>query len=397
MIISRAPSRRDRPLRIAFFGHNAQEPTVGKRARAFASAGYDVIGVMPYRGTAAETGFDWISLGRTRDNSYAGRIGPLLRSARLGAARHPALGEIDLIYARNLDMLACAHAFRHRNRLDVPVVYECLDIHDLLVGEGRVARWLRGLEGALLRRSRLLVYSSPRFESAYFAQHHPGLYTGWLMENRLIASEAGPRPSAPVRPEGRRLRLGWVGNLRCRRSFELMAALAERFGERLELRLHGYPARAVFPRFEAELADTRMIYFGPYSGATDLPQIYGGLDLVWAGDWFAAGHNSNWLIPNRIYEGGHHGVPAIAPAGTETGRRLMADGTGWALDDPAEDSLPALIERLLQAPEEIERHSRRLLELPASRFVEGPAEIRAMVEAALDRDPSRVRAAAGPI
>ena len=39
-------------IRLAFFGHNLNEPAVRKRAGAFMQAGCEVIGIMPHRGVA---------------------------------------------------------------------------------------------------------------------------------------------------------------------------------------------------------------------------------------------------------------------------------------------------------------------------------------------------------
>ena len=103
-------------IRLAFFGHNLNEPAVRKRAGAFMQAGCEVIGIMPHQGVAKSADFKWISLGETRDNDYAGRLRPLLKSFSLSRQAYPELGAVDLIYARNLDMLACAHAFARRNR-----------------------------------------------------------------------------------------------------------------------------------------------------------------------------------------------------------------------------------------------------------------------------------------
>ena len=365
--------------RIAFFGHNLNEPAVRKRAGAFMQAGCEVIGIMPHRGAAKEAEFQWISLGETRDNDYAGRLRPLLKSFALSHQSHPELGAVDLIYARNLDMLACAHAFARRNRLEVLIIYECLDIHTKLIGDGKASRLLRRVEGALINRSDMLVYSSPRFESAYFAQRHPGLYRGRLLENRLLAEDAQPRPDQAKQPHAP-LRIGWVGNLRCRRSFDLLAMVGKTFGDRVDIRLHGYPAPGVFPNFEADIVGAeRTTYFGRYDGAQDLPRIYEDLDVVWAADWYEAGHNSVWLLPNRIYEGGYYATPALAPSGTETGAWVKRNQAGWCFDDPPEATVPELVQHLLDHPEAITRKSEALLALPDSIYLETVADTQAFV------------------
>lgn len=370
--------------KLAFFGHNFNEPAVRRRARAFLSCGFDVVGVMPYRGCLTPGPFDLVSLGQTRDGNYLSRLMPLIKSLQITGARHPQLAEIDLIYARNLDMLACAHAFRFRNRLQVPIVYECLDIHSMMLDHGLLSRMLRRLEAALLRRSDLLVYSSNCFRKAYFDVYHPDLFRGCLIENRLNAGDVQERPKSPRSPASGKLKLGWVGNLRCRRSLDILIQLGKQFQGELEIHVHGYPARTVFPDFETELQQAAGITFhGLYDSAVDLPRIYSSFDVVWAGDWFEANRNSVWQIPNRIYEGGYYGVPAIGAQGTETGQKIAEWGAGWLLDMPAEACVQKLIAFLLNNPEEVRKKSNALLQLPLPTFVETPSETCKLIEGLL--------------
>jgi len=368
-------------VKVAFFGHNSNEPTVRKRTSLFKLAGAEVIGVMPYRGTLDPTPFDLLSLGETHDNSYFSRLGTLVKSFAMTPRRHAQLRNIDLIYARNLDMLMCAHVFRLRNRLKIPIVYECLDIHVLLVGNKLQTSILQWLEGILLRRSDMLVYSSERYIDQYFAIHHPGDYSKRLVENRLNQADVGPRPTSRPNPAQGQLKLGWIGNLRCRRTLGLLKQLGEEFAPQLQIEIHGYPAANVFPDFEAEIKNAPgLTYHGRYNGAQDLAKIYGDLDAVWAADWYEAGHNSIWQIPNRIYEGGYFGVPAITLQETETARMINQWNAGWDFDEPAETTVPALIQRLLNDGSEVKQKSDALFALPLSTFVETPAETRAMID-----------------
>ena len=41
----------------------------------------------------------------------------------------------------------------------------------------------------------------------------------------------------------------------------------------------------------------------------------GDVHFTWAIDFYEAGANSDWLLPNRLYEGGAHGAVPIALAG----------------------------------------------------------------------------------
>ncbi|WP_052700991.1 hypothetical protein [Loktanella sp. S4079] len=365
---------------IAFFGHNANEPAVRRRAQFFQTAGATVIGIMPHRGEPKPAPFDVISLGETRDNSYLARLGTVVKSLTMRPCTIPQLHDIDVLYARNLDMLICAHAFRLRHRLRVPIVYECLDIHALLIGSGRAASALRRLEGALLRKSDTLVYSSERFVDQYFDIHHPGTYQKILVENRINPADVPPRPTAISTNPDTALKIGWIGNLRCCKSLELLKQIGRDFAPNVEIHIHGYPAQNVFPDFGGDIKDAPGVtYHGPYNGAQDLAAIYSSIDVVWATDWYEAGHNSVWQIPNRLYEGGYFGVPAITLNGTETGRIVQSWGAGWQFDAPAQETVPALIQTLVNDRAQIAAKANALLSLPMATFVETPEDTRSFI------------------
>lgn len=372
-------------IKVAVFGHNANEPAVKKRARSLGLAGFEVIGIMPFRGKKRALRFKNVSLGQTWDNQYLRRSLLLLRALRLNPQNSPEVADIDVIIARNLDMLICAQIFRRRNRLNVPLVYECLDIHSLLARDGLLARMLRRVENALLRRTSLLLYPAEQMEQCYFRKYHTGHYTGRLIENRMLSADVEARPVLPKAIRNDRLRIGWIGNLRCRTSFDILKEVARRFNGRVEVHIHGYPARTVFPDFEREVEETPgLIFHGSYDGATELAAVYKGVDVLWASDWYEKGRNSVWQLPNRIYEGGYYGVPAIASAGTETGRVVEAQESGWAITDPFAQNVIALCEALLDDPRLVSQKSANLLALPVSRFVETPQDTRAVIEAVLE-------------
>jgi hypothetical protein len=83
---------------------------------------------------------------------------------------------------------------------------------------------------------------------------------------------------------------------------------------------------------------------GAYRSA-ELSGLYGGVHFSWAIDYFEEGANSALLLPNRIYEGGPHGVVPIALSRTETGCWLKQRGIGILFDSPG-DELGCFLEHL---------------------------------------------------
>lgn len=375
---------------VAFFGHDAADAAVRRRVQGFRDDGLDVTGFMMRRKDEVETDWDNVDLGRTFDAAYVQRIRSIVSGARSAATQKAKLAAADVIYARNLDMLATAFLAKRYARLKTPVIYEALDVHRLLTRKDLIGLAFRRMEGLLLSRSRRLVVSSPGFLENHFDVHHKGRYRARLIENRLAAGgEYGPRPARDLPPpSGQPLRIGWVGVLRCWRSFGLLLELARRFEKDVRIIMHGAPALTEIPDFHHRIQGLANVeYRGRYKAPEDLSGIYAGLDVVWAGDFMEAGYNSVWLLPNRLYEGGYYAVPPIAPAGTQTAKWIESRQAGFTLDENLAETLPGLIEKLVGDRQSVRVRRERLLELPDATFVQSKGELSSLVEDAL-RDSS---------
>jgi len=373
--------------RIAFFGHDAGDAAVRRRVQGFRDDGIDVVGFTMRR--QENVGVEWenVDLGRTFDGAYRQRIQSIFSGAKRAAAKRDLLATADVIYARNLDMLATAFLAKRYAKLKTPVVYEALDVHRLLTRKDLVGLLLRRIEGALLERTKRLVVSSPGFLENYFSIRHRGHYHPFLIENRLAAgADYGPRPAAgtaEIAPEAP-LRLGWVGGLRCARSLGLLIDLARELGPQVQIVMHGIASPVEMPDFKERIAGlSNVVFHGRYRSPEDLARIYGKLDLVWAGDFMEAGYNSVWLLPNRIYEGGYYGVPSIAPADTQTAKWINARSIGFTAPEDLAHTLPALVRALIANRSLIREKRERLLSLPADVFVAPRGELATVISDAL--------------
>ena len=372
---------------IAFFGHDADDAAVRRRARAFIADGLDIVGFMMRRKEEVKPP-TWqnIDLGQTRDGAFLQRIASIFTGARRAAREKETLQKADVIYARNLDMLACAFLAKRYSDLDTPVIYESLDVHRLLTREDAIGRMMRWFEKSLLKRTRALVVSSPAFLENHFEPNYGDQFKAFLVENRIDSGAGvGPRPSGSVDLNMHtKLRIGWVGVLRCQRSFDLLCKLADTFPDEIEVRLHGMPARTEIPVFEPHIdARPNMTYFGRYQAPDELEQVYSGLDLVWAGDFMEAGFNSVWLLPNRIYEGGYFATPAIAPSGTQTAAWLKQNSCGFLIDEPLEQSLESLISDLLKDRTPIVEQQKQLTSLADDVFVQPHGFLKKVIDESL--------------
>lgn len=376
-------------MRVAFFGHDASDAAIRRRVKSFHDEGVHVDGYMMRRGAFVDTAWRNFDLGMTKPGAFVHRAKSIATGTQQAMNYRAELAQADLIYARNLDMLAIAVRVKRKLKLDIPVVYECLDVHRLLCRTDLIGKTLRGLERRLLRASSALVVSSPAFLEHHFERHYPGEYEPILIENRLTASfTGGDRPGLPQIEQtptiGKPLRLGWVGILRCQRSLDLLCETARQLGPDVEIRIHGIVAENEIPNFEPQIAALDNIkFFGRYRAPEDLNEIYANLDLIWSGDFMEAGFNSVWLLPNRIYEGGFFATPSISPVGTQTARWVGDHDCGFSLTEPLESELPGLIEKLIATPAPIEAYRRQLAELPLDVFVQPAGLMRSTLERVL--------------
>ncbi|MEE9388247.1 MAG: hypothetical protein V3U96_06525 [Paracoccaceae bacterium] len=372
-------------LRVAYFAHDWGDAAIKRRVAGFARDHIDVAGFAMHR--AADNQPNWVvaDLGQTHDNKYLQRALSIPRGAK--RAQGPALEQADLIVARNLDMLLVALRARRRAKLRTPVVYECLDIHRLVARDDAIGALFRRVERRALRECAGLWVSSPAFLSEHFAVHYPGGYTAALLENRL-QMPPGSRPTkSPPNDGSTRLRIGWFGNLRCARSLSLLRQIAHDHSDTVEITLRGYPALTEIPDFHQIVQNTPGLTFqGRYQWPDELEAIYEDVDLVWAGDFMDAGKNSDWLLPNRLYEGGWFACPPVAPAGSQTGKWIAGHGSGFVLKEPLEKSLPELITSLIADRAALSQARKRLLSLPRDIFVEPTGMLRNLVQAAAASD-----------
>jgi hypothetical protein len=387
-------------LRIAYFVHDVTDPAVGKRVRMLKAAGADValIGFRRADRCPADVeGIRVFDLGRTYDARLAQRTFKVLQQRSSLAAGAHVVREADVLLARNLEMLAIAAAVQRRHARDAALVYECLDLHRLVLANTLIGRLLRSIERSLMRKARLLIVSSPAFISRYFAPRQ-GVGSAWdesvlVLENKVLDltdSSANSAPSSPELPPGPPWRIGWFGMIRCQRSLDTLCTLARANPGLVEIIIRGRPARVAFDNFDEQVANTPGVRFEGAYQAAELDAHYRAVHFNWAIDYFEDGGNSALLLPNRIYEGSAYGAVPIALARTETGRWLKHRSLGVLLESPA-DELPALLAHLNQA--EYRRLQYALLSEPRRSFVADREDCDGLIRALslASGTPSRTR------
>lgn len=368
---------------ILYLVHDLSDPAVARRVAMLEAGGARVHAAGFCRGDVPSrlgSGRP-IMLGTTVDGDFRQRLAMVAKAALrlrglLGAVPRP-----DVILARTLEMLALGRRATTFHHPRPALVYESLDIHRLLLGDGIKSRAMRAVERALAGDAQLLVTSSPAFVREYFEPRQGMTLPTLLLENKVLELGAeGEEPHAARRepPAGKPWTIGWFGALRCARSLEILSRLTRMAEGRIEVVLRGRPALREFEDFHGRVTKEPFIRFeGPYRNPDDLSAIYGEVHYAWAIDYFEEGLNSDWLLPNRLYESCLHGVVPIALSATETGRTLARRDIGIRLDEATPEAL------LSALPLDVEGYAAeraRVTARPRSFWVCGERECTALVE-----------------
>ncbi len=317
-----------------------------------------------------------VFLGRTFDGRLLHRaLSSLASIFRLRADREMIFAS-DFVIGRNLEMLVVAWVARALYARKARLVYECLDIHPLMSGDGAAGKVLRTVERALISRSDLVITSSPAFVREYFEVRQKIATPVALVENKVLRLDGGVQIGRPCDQLAPPWRIGWYGIHRAQKALDIICKIACENPGLVQFVVHGRPGLIDFTDFHGQIAATPGVEFVGAYGPQDLARIYSDVHFNWAFDFFDEGSNSAWLLPNRIYEGGLYGAVPLAKKSSETGRWLAAHGLGFLTDDPARD-LPEFLKSLTH--ERYAKYVARARELPISDVVADRRDCEALV------------------
>ncbi|MCH2547820.1 MAG: glycosyl transferase family 1 [Alphaproteobacteria bacterium] len=340
-------------LSVLYLVHDLADAAVQKRVTMLDDGGARVL-VAGFRRCEEEiatvSASRAMNLGQTHNGGFAQRCAAVIQQV-LHAHKIKAQAESpNLIIARNLEMLAIAVKVRslYPESAQPIIVYESLDIHRLLLDMGVVGKLLRGLEGWLSKRCALLITSSPAFIREYFKEISQVELPIKLIENKIYIPEIDNANVAQcTRPTPPPWKIGWFGAIRCNKSLALLSALVQKNPGKIEVIIRGKPAYDQFDDFDAQISRVEGLnFYGAYKNPDDLKEMYNAVHFSWCIDMFEEGQNSNWLLPNRLYEGGANCSVPIAQAHVETGKVLEQLGIGVLLPHEQEAYLQQFFDRL---------------------------------------------------
>lgn len=331
---------------VGYLVHNLNDPALERRVSTLLSAGLNVQLAGFYRTEPVTeiAGQPAAALQRSHSGRLSHRAGLVLANLIDARRLQEALESCAILLARNLEMLVLAAWLRKPGQR---LVYECLDIHRLLLRRDALGTGLRRLEKRLINQCDGVITSSPAYLERYFRslQNYRGPVE--VAENKLSA-KVDPGPSlhrAAIAPLP--WKIGWFGMLRCSRSLALFQRLVQAFPGLVEVHLAGVPAYNEMPDFDAVVANTPGLRFTGRYAPKDLPKLYGKVHFAWCVDYFEDGLNSDWLLPNRLYESIACGCVPLAAQSVETGSWLTRNKVGLCFDSP-ENGLFELIGSLTE-------------------------------------------------
>ena len=360
--------------RIIYVAPDCTDSAVKKRAHGFARLGVDLLS-FSFRRIRYDVDYmpDWpnVELGKTIERRLASRVLVFLRALWIIHANRRSWRDASILYVRNLDLALLALLGKTITGCRAALVFEVLDVHPQLARRGARAGLLRWLERRVLNRCSLLVVSSPAFLKNYFDPIQR--YTGqtFLLENKWPCEkhQADDRKLAYELNDDRPVwTIGWFGNLRCPRSLDILTELADALPDRVKIYMRGC-ASLLGEKLLADAIGNRpnMVFEGEYRAPDEFAAIHTNVHFNWCAD-FSDGDNSRWLLPNRLYEGGYYGIPAIAIANHETGRVVQQRQLGITIESPFASHLTQLLEKMTG---EQYRHLRQSVEAtPISHFVD---------------------------
>ncbi len=359
---------------LIYLSPDCTDSAVQKRVHGFLSEGIDLVS-FSFRRARYNVDYvpDWpnVELGITTERRLLARLFVFLRALWVIYCHRRPWRSASVLYARNLDMALLALIGKAITRCPASFVYEILDIHPATTKPGIRGVFLRWLERRVLNRSQLLVVSSPAFLQNYF--HPVQGFTGksFVLENKWPSEEMSNLPrEIPCELNGAEPKwtIGWFGNIRCPKSLELLTELADALPERVRIYIRGCASLMGKQKLMDVIRDREnMVFEGEYCAPRELPAIYSNVHFNWCVD-LCGGKNSLWLLPNRMYEGGYFGIPALAIAGYETGRIVRQRKLGISLDGPDVEELGEILSNMTR--EDYERLRRRIQSLPVANFVD---------------------------
>ena len=282
-----------------------------------------------YEGT--KKGRSYKSLGNIKQQNYIKRIIPLIKSISIIKNE---IGNADVIYSFGMDTFIIGWLATLFKSNKPKFVYEVGDIRTVFTNEGVISKIFKFIERLILKKSDLLVVTSEAYIQGYFEEIQKVSNLNYhVIENKPELNINFSNVNTNKNKKNQRIRIGYFGVLRCRRTFEILRKLIKEHGDRFELYVRGIVTEGKDIVDEIKLLDNVKIE-GEYKVPDDLPSMYDQVDIIWACYPYMGEQISNWMWAKttRFYEACYFKTPMITLEGSQDSYYVKEKGIGIELD-----------------------------------------------------------------
>lgn len=255
----------------------------------------------------------------------------------------------DLIHVQGLDMLKIAVAYKKAAGLDVAIIYEVADLHQLIVDPPKSpVRWaaqcyLIHEDRRCAKEADLLIVTSPQYIDKYFHAFVPAEKTMYIPNVPNLEAFRGYQKKVRGEP----LVVGYIGGIRYKRQMRNLLTAAKRCG--VKLMIAGFENEPV----EIEplcKGNPDIEWVGRFDFNSQASALYGKCDLMYS-VYDADMENVRVALPNKLYESVYCEMPIIVAKGTYLAEIVSQWGVGVAVDHRNPEDLTKELEKLVNFPD----------------------------------------------
>jgi succinoglycan biosynthesis protein ExoL len=307
--------------------------------------------------------FPYVKLGTIKNRRYFQRLPHYFRLLyQLPKATESA----DFTYIYGFDLFLITLLYRKWSRRKFEIIYEVTDIRELFFSKTFSGKLVRFLERISIPSADLVVVTSPEYITEYFINCRDITIKNHLVIENKIHERHPPSPSSK---QGKKIRIGYFGFLRCPVSLECLLTLADYY--QFEILLAGIFTDDTNDYALRIIHHPTITYLGNFDGLNELPSLYSQIDFVWAIYPFSIKKTGNhrWARTNRFYESLYFQKPAIVQKGTADARFCKNLGE-IAVEIDLTDKQSA-VKHILKTltPNRLESHKKRLAQVHTENYL----------------------------
>lgn len=316
-------------MKVVFFTSNINEPRVPNRIGEFRERGYELEVFCycrdPERPFLREEGVVYNVLGEVGrgSSSYMKRIKSEYKDVR--SVIRKMKGEDVIFYLINNDMALLYYLIGGKQ----PFIYEEADLRHTYFSSGLLRKLFEYWDKKIIRKSLLTVFLSKGFAKFHYGNNLlPDNVT--FIFNKLNPKILDYSIVKEYLPDTDHLKIGFVGLIRFDTVLNFAKVVCTSF-PLYEMHFYGLPVSESKDSFNELLSYDNCFYHGPFSNPSDLPEIYSNIDILLC-TYDSSIDNVRFAEPNKIYESTYFEVPMIVSSGTYLAERVLAMGTGYAVN-----------------------------------------------------------------